>query len=98
MLYAVTGGWWLDSRSEGTRIRKAELYTPDLLTDELSGTGLVNPLAQEQLTQERVEGLLLTTELFVTRGVLLLEGAQEPLQDEHAALLLVGFGSGSDQD
>ena len=98
MLYAVTGGWWLDSGLEGTRIQKTELYTPDLLTDELSGTGLVNPLAQEQLTQERVEGLLLATELLVTRGVLLLEGAQEPLQDEHAALLLVGFGSGSDQD
>lgn len=76
----------------------AELYTPDLLTDELGGAGLVNPLAQEQLAEERVEGLLLATELLVTRGVLLLEGAQEPLEDEHAALLLVGFRGGSDHD
>lgn len=75
-----------------------KLYTPDLLTDELSGAGLINPLAQEQLTQEGVEGLFLATELLVTRSVLLLERAQEPLQDEHAALLLVGLGSGSDQD
>jgi hypothetical protein len=68
-----------------------ELYTPDLLTDELGGAGLVDPLAQEQLAEERVEGLLLATELLVTRGILLLESAQEPLEDEHAALLLVGF-------
>ena len=65
------------------------MYAPNLLTDELSGAGLVNPLAQEQLAQEGVEGLLLATELLVARGVLLLEGAQEPLEDEHAALLLV---------
>lgn len=77
---------------------RAELYTPDLLTDELSGTGLVDPLAHEQLTQERVEGLLLTTELLVTRSVLLLESAQEPLEDEHAALLLVLLRGGSDHD
>lgn len=67
------------------------MYTPDLLTDELSGASLIDPLAQEQLAQEGVEGLLLTAELLVTRGVLLLEGAQEPLEDEHAALLLVLF-------
>ena len=97
---AVCGDWGVMARLVVRRdgVWVLELYTPDLLTDELSGTGLVNPLAQEQLTQERVEGLLLATELLVTRGVLLLEGAQEPLQDEHAALLLVGFGSGSDQD
>lgn len=76
----------------------ADVYTPDLLTDELSGASVVNPLAQEQLTQEGVEGLLLATELLVTRGVLLLKGAQEPLEDEHAALLLVLFRGGSDQD
>lgn len=68
-----------------------DVYTPDLLTDELSGAGLIDPLAQEQLTQEGVEGLLLATEFLVTRGVLLLESAQEPLEDEHAALLLVLF-------
>lgn len=67
------------------------VYTPDLLTDELSGAGLIDPLAQEQLTQEGVEGLLLATEFLVTRGVLLLESAQKPLEDEHAALLLVLF-------
>lgn len=98
MLYAVTGGWWLDSRLAKTDIQVTELYTPDLLTDELSGAGLIDPLAQEQLAQERVERLLLATKLLVTRSVLLLKGAQEPLEDEHAALLLVGFGSGSDQD
>jgi hypothetical protein len=69
----------------------AQLYTPDLLTNELGGAGLVDPLAQEQLAEERVERLLLATELLVTRSVLLLEGAQEPFEDEHATLLLVGL-------
>lgn len=98
MLYAVTGGWWLVLRLGNEGFMRAELYTPDLLTDELSGTGLVDPLAHEQLTQERVEGLLLTTELLVTRSVLLLESAQEPLENEHAALLLVLLRGGSDHD
>ena len=71
---------------------------PDLFADELSGAGLVNPLAHEQLAEERIEGLLLAAQLFVARSVLLLESAQEPLEHQHAALLLVLFGGRSDQD
>jgi hypothetical protein len=59
---------------------------PDLLTDELCRACLVLPLAQEQLTQERVQGLLLATKLLAATGVLLLERADEPLHHEHGTL------------
>jgi hypothetical protein len=72
--------------------------TPDLLTDQLGSPGLINPLAQEQLAQERVERLLLATQLLVTRRVLLLQGAKEPFEHKHAALLLVLLSCGCNQD
>lgn len=73
------------------------MSVPDLLTDELCRACLVLPLAQEQLAQERVQGLLLAAKLLTATGVLLLEGADEPLQDEHGTLGRVLLCGGCDK-
>lgn len=71
---------------------------PDLLTYELRCTGFILPLAQKQLTQERVQGLLLIAVLLASAGILLLEGRQEPLQHQDGTLLWVGLLGGRDED
>lgn len=70
---------------------------PDLLADELCGTCLVLPLAQKQLSQKGVQGLLLTTQLLTSAGVLLFQCAQEPLQYERSASSRVLLGGGRDE-
>lgn len=70
---------------------------PDLLTDELSSAGIVLPLAEEELAEERVQRLLLVAILFAAAGVLLLQCAEEPLENEQGALGRVGlFGRRSE--
>lgn len=39
------------------------------------------PLAQEELSQEGVQGLLLTTQFLATGTILLVEGTNEPFQN-----------------
>jgi hypothetical protein len=75
-----------------------EAVVPDLLTDKLCRTCLVLPLAQEQLAQEGVQGLLFATEFLTATRVLLLECADEPLQDEHGALGRVFLGGWRDEN
>jgi hypothetical protein len=68
------------------------VHVPDLLANELCRACLVLPLAEKQLAQERVQGLLLTTKLLAATCVLLLQRADEPLQYEHGALGRVLLG------
>jgi hypothetical protein len=72
-------------------------HIPDLLANELCRANRVLPFAQEQLAQEGVQRLLLTTELLAATGVLLLQCADEPLQHEHGALGRVFLGGGCDE-
>jgi hypothetical protein len=83
---AVSGHGWMMTEHVALANR-AQAYrsvpVPDLFADELCRACLVLPLAQEQLTQERVKGLLLAAKLLAATGVLLLERADEPLHHEH---------------
>lgn len=101
MLYAVAGGWWLGIVLAGMslfrRARRLGSFSPDLLAYELCRAGVILPLAQEQLTQERIQGLLLVAVLLASAGILLLEGGQKPLQHQHSPLLRVGLLGGRDK-
>jgi hypothetical protein len=91
-------GWVVAARYALVRPRRClEDSIPDLLANELCGTCLVLPLAQEQLAQEGVQGLLLTTQLLTSAGILLLQRAQEPLQYERSASGRVLLGGGRDE-
>jgi len=57
-----------------------------LLADELRRARVVLPFAKEELAQEGVERLLLAAEVLASAGVLLLEGGEEPFEDEKCAL------------
>lgn len=70
----------------------------DLLADQLRCTCLVLPLSKEQLAEERVQRLLLAAQLLTSAGILLLQCAQEPPQNESSTLGRVFLGSGSDED
>lgn len=72
-------------------------FIPDLLADELCGACLVLPLAQKQLAQEGVQGLLLTTQLLTSAGVLLLQCAQKPLEHERSASGRILLGGGRNE-
>lgn len=52
------------------------------------------PLANEQLTQEGIQRLLLATELLTPAAVLLVQGGEEPLEHEERTLLGIGLLSG----
>lgn len=68
-----------------------------MLTDQggLAHVRIGIPLAKEQLSQERVQGLLFATELLTATAVLLVKSAEEPLQDSQGSLLRVCFFCGS---
>jgi hypothetical protein len=74
------------------------VVVPDLLADELCRACLILPLAQEQLAQEGIQRLLFATKLLTATRVLLLECADEPLQDEHGALGRVFLGGWRDKN
>lgn len=79
-------GWVMAALYALVRPRRClEDFLPDLLADKLCGTCLILPLAQEQLAQERVQRLLLTAQLLASAGVLLLQCAEKPLQNECSA-------------
>lgn len=63
----------------------------------MCGACLVFPLAQKELTQEGVQGLLLTSQLLASAGILLLQCAQEPLENERGASRRVLLGGGRDE-
>jgi hypothetical protein len=54
-----------------------------LFTDQsgLPHVGVGLPFPEEELAQERVQGLLFRAQFLTARAVLLVEGAEEPLQD-----------------
>lgn len=56
------------------------------------------PLSEEQFTQERVEGLLLTAELLTTTAVLLMQGREEPFKDKKSAFLGISLPRGRHED
>lgn len=64
-----------------------------MLTDQpgLPHIRITFPLAKEQLTQERVQRLLLTSQLLATTTVLLVKSSKEPLQDQQSPLLGIGL-------
>lgn len=72
-----------------------------MLTDQLGlaqvRVAVCEPFAYEELTQERVQRLLLTTQLLATTAVLLVESSEEPLEDEECSFLGVGLFGGSDK-
>lgn len=78
-------------------------HAPHLLTDQ-SGLAHVRvgavskPLADEQLSQEGVQRLLLATELLTSAAVLLVQGGEEPLEHEEGTLLGISLLSGRDED
>jgi hypothetical protein len=91
-------GWVMAAPYALARPRRClEDFIPDLFANELCSTCLVLPLAQEQLAQKRVEGLLLTAQLLTSTGVLLLQCAQEPLHYERSASSRVLLGGGRDE-
>jgi hypothetical protein len=71
---------------------------PDLLADQLRGSCLIHPSAKKQFTQERIQRLLLTTQVLVATTVLLLQSTQKPNQDEECALSRVLFLDRCDED
>lgn len=93
----MTGGWWLDHAHQQRTRRYRRVIVPDLLADELRGACLVFPSAQEQLAQERVQRLLLATQLLASAGVLLLQCAQKPLEDKRGAPGRVLLGGGRNE-
>jgi len=72
--------------------------SPNLLADELGSASFILPLAEEKLSQEWVQWLLLISILLTTAGVLLFECGQEPLQHEQGSLLGVRFLSRGGED
>ncbi|KAK1238891.1 hypothetical protein MKX08_005952 [Trichoderma sp. CBMAI-0020] len=56
------------------------------------------PAAEEELAEERVEGLLLVAELLAARAVLVLERGEEPLEHEHGTLSRMGLVRSKDKD
>ncbi len=64
-------------------------HEPDLLRYELCCTSFILPLSKEQFAQERVQRLLLISELLTSTGILLLQRAQEPLQHQQCPFLWI---------
>lgn len=66
---------------------------PDLFTDQgsLPYFRVTHPFADKQLSQERVQRLLLTTELLTTAAVLLAQCAEEPLENQQSTLRGIGL-------
>lgn len=81
-------------------IYKREPCVPDLLTDQvrLADLRIALPFADEQLSQEGVQGLLLTAELLASAAVLLVESAEEPLEHEESTLGRVSLLGWCDKD
>lgn len=75
-------------------IRRRRGVMADLLRHERRGARVVGPGAQEELAEEGVQRLLLVAKLLAAAGVLVLEGREEPLEDEHGALGGVGLEGG----
>lgn len=73
-------------------------YTPNLLTNQsgIPNVPLVRPLAEKQLTQERIQRLLLTAQLLAARTILLMERAEEPFQHEQGPSFRVVLVGGRD--
>lgn len=101
---AVGGSGWVMaviarlSAREACREARRYAASPDLLAYELCGAGVILPLAQEQLAQERVQGLLLVAVLLAAGSVLLLQGGEEPLENQHGTLLRIGLLGGGGED
>lgn len=66
-------------------------YVPDLFTNEMCRSCLVLPLSQEQLAQEWIQRLFLTSQLVAPATVLLLQRTEEPLQDEQCPFSRIIF-------
>lgn len=68
-------------------------HTPNLFTDQesLSHFGITRPLADEQLSEERVQRLLLTTEFLATAAILLVQSGEEPFENQEGTLLGIGL-------
>lgn len=62
-----------------------------MLRNELGLAHVIYPLSEEQFTQKWVQGLLLITKLVATASILLLQRAQEPLQNQESTLLRILF-------
>lgn len=73
---------------------------PHLLADQacLANVLAFRPFSQKQLAQERVERLFLAAEFLASRAVLLVQGAQEPFQNQQRPLRGVRFACGSDEN
>lgn len=68
-----------DTVKAAGRFCKGMRHAPDLFADQLGLPRLLLPSAQEELSQKRIQGLLLATQLLIATAVLLLECSEEPL-------------------
>lgn len=71
---------------------KKDLYSPNLLRNQLRRPSSIFPPSQEELSEERIQRLLLATQLLVPTAVLLPQGTEKPLEHEQGALGWVGLG------
>lgn len=71
-----------------------------MLTDQgsLPHFSVTRPFTDKQLSQERVQRLLLTAELLATAAVLLVQCAEEPLENQERTLRGVGLLGWSHED
>lgn len=70
----------------------------DLLGHERRLARRVGPGAEEQLSEEGVQRLLLVAKLLAPAGVLVLERGEEPLEDDGSAPGRVGLTDGLSED
>lgn len=68
-------------------------HPPNLFTDQvgLAHVFIAIPLANKELSEERIQRLLLATQFFAAAAVLLAKGTEEPSQNSERSLLRVGF-------
>ena len=73
--------------------------SPDLLADEPSlARALFLPAGEEELAEEGIQGLLDAFFLIAAGVLLLLQGGEEPFQDEEGTFCRVWFGNWRAED
>jgi len=74
-------------------------HPPNLLTNQLSCARTINPLAQEQLSQKRIQRLhFLLLSILILITMLLLQRANKPLQNAQGSLLSIIFVCRRDEE
>ena len=86
--YAVRCHWWVMAIMEvsyHSRPRLPAFRILDLLRHQSRLSGSIFPLSKVELSQERIEWLLLSPVFVTSTAILLLQCAKKPLQNKHRA-------------